>query len=269
MTKVLIADACKPSLVMSSEIFKDKIPGTEVIVAATGAAAIELAQKENPDLCLVDFDLPDADGASLIVALRRVYHGPLLLQAFPDAVVSQAVSELLFGYNDASGWVRKPVQFDELSHKIDTFLLQGQRLGKRFDTDLETKVIAKAAGRGKRAPKATGRVINISLGGACIALESPMKMKKSQELTLSISFPAEAKAKKKPVKAVAKPSTKNPRSRAALKTKVPCVETKIKAKVCWVSKDQVGLQFGKLTDVQRNGLEGYLRRELTVDEVAS
>jgi DNA-binding response OmpR family regulator len=268
MTKVLIADACKPSLVMSSEVFKDKIPGALVLVAQTGAQMLQMAQTEKPDICLVDFDLPDADGPSLIVALREVYKGPILLTAFPDNVVSQAVNELLFAYSDASAWIPKPVRFEELAARIERFLIEKRRTGKRFVSDLATKVIAKAAGRGKRAPKVDGRCVNISMGGACIALDDSMRMKKSQELTISIAFPVEGSA---PVIMAAKPATKKPaekpsakkeknsRERQTLAPKVKTAETKFKGVVAWITDDQVGIRFEKLSDIQKKGLESYLR----------
>src|SRR5690606_33289568 len=109
MTTVLIADTIKPSLVMSSEVFKDKIPGAEVIVASTGEEAIRLVEERKPDICLVDFDLPDVDGPALVIALRRVYEGPILMTAYPDQNVEKAVEEHLFAFNDANAWIRKPV----------------------------------------------------------------------------------------------------------------------------------------------------------------
>lgn len=277
MTKVLIADACKPSLVMSSEVFKDKIPGALVLVAHTGAEMIQKAQDEQPDICLVDFDLPDADGASLVVALREVYKGPILLTAFPDKVVGEAVTELLFAFNDASAWIPKPVRFEELAGRIDRFLIEKQRIGKRFNSDLATRLIAKAAGRGKRAPKTEGRCVNISMGGACISLDDHMRMKKAQELTIAIAFPIEGavvaaapiaialesakSGKKKPeLERAGAKKGKNLRAQATLAVpKVKTAETKFKATVAWITKDQVGIRFDKLSDIQKRGLESYIR----------
>lgn len=243
---------------MSSEIFKDKIAGTEVIVAGTGAEALELVEREKPDMCLIDFDLPDADGASLIVAMRKVYKGPILLQAFPDDVAKQAVDDLLFYYDDASQIVAKPVQFDDLSSHVDNFLVKGRRVSKRFDTDLETLVIAKAAGRGKRAPKCSGRVTNMSIGGACVTLDTIIKMKKSQELTLAIAFPKNTNIPKGAKKKTTAKKVSTSKPKGAAKT----VETKLKGTVCWIEDDQIGLEFGKLTEVQRSGLEAFLRKSL-------
>ena len=111
MPVILIADACKPSLVMSSEVFKDKIAGATILVASTGKQCLELLLVNKPDMCVVDFDLPDADGVTLITAMRKSYRGPILLTAYPDKIVEQAVHSDLFAFNDAGGWVPKPVKF--------------------------------------------------------------------------------------------------------------------------------------------------------------
>ena len=42
MPSILIADASKPSVVMTSEIFKDKFPGITIHVADSGRAALEM-----------------------------------------------------------------------------------------------------------------------------------------------------------------------------------------------------------------------------------
>lgn len=247
MTTVLIADSCKPSLVMTSEVFKDKIAGTIVDVALTGKDALDYLGKNSPDLCVVDFDLPDVDGPALIEAIRRVYQGPILMTAYPDRMVDQAVDDHLFYFNDASEWIAKPVNFEVLSEKIDRFLVDGYRIGKRFDSQMATQLIAKAAGRGKRAPKVQGTILNLSLGGACIKLDGSMKMKKAQELTMTLSLPVD----------------NSKRTTTAKKAAVAAGgETKIKATVAWTNgKGEVGLRFQRLTDLQRRGLEDFFKHQ--------
>jgi CheY-like chemotaxis protein len=46
-------------------------PGVEIETAATGAEALELAQRWQPDLLVVDLHLPDANGLQLLPGLRR------------------------------------------------------------------------------------------------------------------------------------------------------------------------------------------------------
>ncbi|RYZ49617.1 MAG: PilZ domain-containing protein, partial [Proteobacteria bacterium] len=148
---------------------------------------------------------------------------------------------------DASAWVQKPVNFDDLSEKIDRFLVGKYRLERRFDSEFNTQLVGKATGRGKRAPKVGGTIVNISIGGACVKLEGALKVKKAQELTMSIEMPNDknADAKKK-----------------AAATAVN--EAKIKAKVAWINtRGEIGLEFAKLSDVQKRVLENYFRQKLT------
>lgn len=249
MTTVLIADACKPSLVMTSEVFKDKIMGTVVDVASTGKDALDYLAQKRPDLCVVDFDLPDVDGPALIDAMRKIYDGPILMTAFASDMVKQAVEDNLFTCNDASAWIRKPVNFEDLAEKIDRFLIGKYRLEKRFETAFNTQLVGKATGRGKRAPKVGGTIVNISIGGACVKLDGSLKMKKAQELTMSIELPEEgAKASKK----------KGAASAAS-------AEAKIKATVAWVSpKGEIGLRFAKLSDLQKKVLENYFKHQTPI-----
>lgn len=269
MTTILIADSSKPSLVMTSEVFKDKISGAVVLVASTGKEALEHLHKTRPDLCVVDFDLPDADGAALVEEMRAIYNGPILLTAFPDAIVEEAVKAHLFAFNDASDWLAKPIDVSELNKKIDRFLLEGHRLGRRFSSEMKAQLIAKAAGRGKRAPKVQGKMMNISLGGACIKLDpSSSKVKKAQELTLTLTWSeggpklTEAVSASASTKGKSKGKAEVTPPKKTLTTKSKQSEAKIKAKVAWISPDgQIGLQFAKLTDLQMKGLVSFLRTE--------
>ena len=260
MPTILIADSCKPSLVMSSEVFKDKILGAVILVASSGKQCLELLSQNNPDMCVVDFDLPDTDGIVLITAMRKTYKGPILLTAFPDENVEEAAKSDLFAWGDAGGWVLKPVRFEVLSEKIDKYLLDKHRIGKRFDISITTTIIGKGAGRGKRAPKAVGKITNLSLGGCCIELESPIKFKNGEEMTVSLVLP-HSEGSDESNSMADKVALK---SRAALTTKAPDVsqvDSKIKCTIAWIDKKctRAGIQFNRLTDIQKKGLEELLR----------
>lgn len=270
MPTILIADACKPSLVMSSEVFKDKITGATILVSTTGRQTLEILATAKPDMCVIDFDLPDTDGVTLIAAIRKIYSGPILLTAYPDKIVQQAVNTELFAFNDAGAWIPKPVKFDVLSEKIEKFLLEKLRLGKRFDLEIETLLIGKGAGRGKRAPKVTGKIRNISLGGACIELDNAAHVTGGEEMMVTFTVPADATLlRPKEIvaptkKVIAKAGMKPVQEKPTLTTKMAKTggtESKIKATVAWIDKKsgKVGIQFGKLSDVQKRSLEELLR----------
>jgi len=269
MPIILIVDACKPSLVMSSEVFKDKIAGSTILVAGTGKHCLEILNGgAKPDMCVVDFDLPDSDGITLIHAIRRTYKGPILLTAYPDKIVEEAVKSDLFAWGDAGAWLQKPVKFDALSEKIDQFLLDKHRLGKRFGLQMETLVIGKGAGRGKRAPKVTGRIVNISLGGACIEFDTPMRVKSGEEMLVALSLPGtpgKEEPRAKEAKKMLKPAAKGRAAATTRKAPKPAPETRVKCTICWMDKKytMAGVQFGRLTDVQKKGLEELLRGSQT------
>jgi CheY-like chemotaxis protein len=189
-----IIDSSKPSLVMTSEIFKDKMPGSIVTCSSNAKDALDhLTPKDGvqvPDVVVVDFDLPDADGVSLIREIRKQYKGPVFLTAFPSDVVKFAVSEELFHYNDSLEWVAKPVRAEGLNKKIEQFLINRFRLGKRFDVNFITLCVGKGEGRGKRAPKFDGRTTNISLNGAGVTFTTPTKLKIGDELVLTMAVPS-------------------------------------------------------------------------------
>lgn len=263
MAIILIADSCKPSVVMSSEVFKDKLPGAVVHVAGTGKECLEMLVQVKPDMCVVDFDLPDVDGVTLIAAMRKAYKGPILLTAFPDNIVREAVNTDLFAFNDAGAWVAKPVKFDDLSVKIDKFFTDKHRLGKRFDCELETLVIGKGAGRGKRAPKVGGRIKNISIGGAFIEFDEPMKFKGGEEMTVALTFPSLTKMKK--TKTTAPNKTVKAKKAPPAKTEQD-FDDKIRCTIAWTDKKntRVGVIFSKLNDLQKKNLETLLRNSLMV-----
>jgi c-di-GMP-binding flagellar brake protein YcgR len=172
------------------------------------------------------------------------------MTAYPDENVRQSVLDDLYAFNDASAWIKKPVKFDELSAQIEKYLVLKRRTGRRFTTKMPMKLVAKAEGRGKRAPKASGTLLNLSIGGACVQVESGVKMKKKQELTLTLTLP----------NGVVEEGVKAKRNAKA----APGVETKIKATVAWIAKGEVGLQFAKLSDTQMQEIEAFLKVEARV-----
>ena len=53
--------------------------GFDVLDAATGTEALALADRFNPELVLLDIDLPDLDGYAVCERLRNVASGPAII----------------------------------------------------------------------------------------------------------------------------------------------------------------------------------------------
>ena len=112
MKRILKADASKASLVMTSEVFKDHFPGVQVVVARTSAECLELVKTtENVDAYVIDFDLPDRDGAWTAARLKKQHaQTPVLITAFDRPDVHNVIEEELAAYDDCLNWLRKPVK---------------------------------------------------------------------------------------------------------------------------------------------------------------
>ncbi|WP_158999217.1 response regulator [Pigmentibacter ruber] len=137
MKKILIADASKASLVMTSEVFKDHYPGVQVIVARNSSEAIELAKiNENIDAFIIDYDLPDANGAQTAAKLKKHYSIPVLITAFDTAEVAQNIESTLKQYPDCQSWLKKPVNPDVVIAVAQRFCDGKIRAQKRITCNL-------------------------------------------------------------------------------------------------------------------------------------
>ncbi len=67
--KILVADDEPDTLDFFSTVLEDN--GAQVIRARDGDEAIELIQKEKPDLVVLDLDMPGKDGGEVFEMIRR------------------------------------------------------------------------------------------------------------------------------------------------------------------------------------------------------
>jgi len=93
--------------------------GFTVSLAVTGAEAIAIVEKRNPDVLVIDIGLPDTDGRDLCQALRaRGIQTPVLFLTVRDALVDRVA-----GF-DAGGddYLTKPFAFVELVRRLQALL---------------------------------------------------------------------------------------------------------------------------------------------------
>jgi two-component system, cell cycle response regulator DivK len=95
--------------------------GYELIEAVDGVAGVALAQKERPDLILMDIQLPEIDGYE---ATRRIRAIPELARTPIIAVTSYALSgdEAKTREAGCDGYVAKPFSPRQLLAKVREFL---------------------------------------------------------------------------------------------------------------------------------------------------
>jgi DNA-binding response OmpR family regulator len=92
--------------------------GHEVDAAGDGAAALELAHAQPPDVAICDLGLPDMDGLNLCRELRSFLDIPILiLSASVDTKTRAIIRE-----TDATDFMAKPFNGRELASAVATLL---------------------------------------------------------------------------------------------------------------------------------------------------
>ncbi|GAP63293.1 MAG: response regulator [Ardenticatenia bacterium] len=106
-----------------------EIEGYEVLEAEDGYAGYEAAVSLQPDLILMDINLPEIDGLTLTARLRQ--H-----QQLRDIPIIALTANVMKGDREKTlaagcdGYIRKPVDVDELPIQVERFLkLSRERRG--------------------------------------------------------------------------------------------------------------------------------------------
>jgi DNA-binding response OmpR family regulator len=114
---VLIVEDDAPIRTLIAEVVR--LQGHDVLEAANGAQAIELASSGQPDLVLVDWVLPDISGTEVILELRRQgLTGPVVMLTARSAKMDEVVG-LEVGADD---YITKPFDSRILAARINAHL---------------------------------------------------------------------------------------------------------------------------------------------------
>lgn len=117
--KILVVDDNIAVLEIVSELISAS--GYQPITATSGRDALEKVQTERPDLMLLDINMPDMDGWSVLRAMKEKG-----LAEGTKIVMLTATTEIgtdIFGLQDVvDGYVRKPFNNDELSNRLKELL---------------------------------------------------------------------------------------------------------------------------------------------------
>ena len=116
MAKILIVDD-SPSQLLGIQRIVEKL-GHESITAEDGAAGVEVAKRELPDMVLMDVVMPNLNGFQATRTLSReatTKHIPVILVTTKD----QDTDRVWGMRQGARGYITKPVDPAELQAKID------------------------------------------------------------------------------------------------------------------------------------------------------
>lgn len=94
--------------------------GHQVVIARDGNQGLALAERENPDLLILDMMMPKRSGFLVLEKLRRIRDEPVpvIMITGNEGSRHQAYAELL----GVSDYIRKPFAMDRLVGAVDKLL---------------------------------------------------------------------------------------------------------------------------------------------------
>lgn len=115
---ILIIDD-EPQIIKLLTIALESV-GYKVVSAITMKAGISTAAINQPDLILLDINLPDGSGQDGLIRIREWYHGPIIMLTVLDDE-ENLVKAFENGVND---YLSKPFRTNELIVRINSLLKQ-------------------------------------------------------------------------------------------------------------------------------------------------
>lgn len=115
--KVFIIDD-EPDILKVLEI-RLKSSGYEVRSAKNAKEALEILNGYKPDIILLDYYLPDINGADLLKEIKKISSVASVPVIFVSA--SSESIEAVTRESGASDFIVKPMEIDELKSKIDKY----------------------------------------------------------------------------------------------------------------------------------------------------
>jgi CheY-like chemotaxis protein len=119
MKQILIADDRAPSRELIREILE--MAGYQVVEAADGAEALEMALRLSPDLILLDIEMPALNGFHVVEQLRRDprFAATPVVALTASAMQGDREKALEAGF---TGYISKPVRLAALRAEVARLL---------------------------------------------------------------------------------------------------------------------------------------------------
>jgi len=121
--RILVVDDDAPSVKMISFLLREE--GYEVVNADNGAAALELVEREPPDLVILDVMMPRMDGFEVCRRIRQNRDVPIIFLSAKGETADK-VSGLQLGADD---YLAKPFEPAELLARVKAVLRRVEAFG--------------------------------------------------------------------------------------------------------------------------------------------
>jgi len=121
--RVLYVEDSIDNLVLVRRVLK--AAGFDLLEATSAKEGIEIAERDLPDLILMDINMPEMDGLAATIYLRSnpaLTHVPIV--ALTANVMRDVLDEALAAGCD--GYIAKPIKVDELPDQIMSYLRNGR-----------------------------------------------------------------------------------------------------------------------------------------------
>lgn len=130
-------------------------------LASNGNSAYDLCKSENPDIVLMDMQMPYCDGSSATFKIKQEFPNIkiLVLTTFDDkATITKALS------SGADGYVLKDVDENKIINAIKSTLLNINVFGKSVFDNLKNKLINNSTPAVKLTNRETELIVNVAKG---------------------------------------------------------------------------------------------------------
>lgn len=119
--KVLVVDDQNGIRFLLMEVFKNE--GYETFQAASGTVALEIAEREMPDLVLLDMKIPGMDGLEILRAIKAINSAikVIMMTAYGELDMIKETTRL-----GALMHFTKPFDIDEMRVAVNGYLKDGQ-----------------------------------------------------------------------------------------------------------------------------------------------
>lgn len=132
--KILIIDDEKPinKLVCSYVANEQFVP----LSAYNGRQALEILRQENPDLIILDIMLPDTEGPSLCLEIRKISNAPIIFLSCK----TQEIDKIIALSSGGDDYMTKPFMPGELIARIKAHLRRQNNLSVEVSEDVQENI---------------------------------------------------------------------------------------------------------------------------------
>ena len=132
--KVLIVDDAPDTLEIIQKLLHYE--GYDVLIASTGEEGVKKVEEENPEVVLMDINLPGIDGTEALRRIRAINSEQCVVMLTAFATVDNAIQALKEG---ASDFIKKPFENDHLIHIVNQCFQKYKTLREKENLEEEVR----------------------------------------------------------------------------------------------------------------------------------